>query len=102
MAFSKAELYEEEVRMMAEFARAFGHPARIETVIKLGKDGPCCVKDLAKLHPITGPSYSDHLEILRELGLVTYEVKYPYIYYEAVEENVEKAKKYLKALLESL
>ena|SRR5687767_15997804 len=102
MAFSKANLYDKEVQIMADYMRGFGHPARIETVIKLGKDGPCCVKDLAKLHPITGPSYSDHLEILRELGLVTYEEKYPYIYYEAVEENVEKAKRYLKALLESL
>ena len=102
MAFSKAKLYDEEDQIIAGFFKAFAHPARIKIIRKLCKEGPCCVEELAKTHPISGPALSDHLEILRETELVKYRVKYPYIIYSVVGKNITLAEKYFKSFFDSL
>lgn len=102
MAFSKAKLYDEEDQIIAGFFKAFSHPARIKIIRKLCKDGPCRVDELAKSHPVSGPTVSDHLEILRETQLVRYLEKYPYTFYSIDLENLKVAQKYFNSFFESL
>ena len=95
-AFSKAPLYNEEDRITSEFFFALSHPARLQILRQLIKDGPTKVHILQKNHPISQPSMSQHLEILRKVKLVNYKEKYPYTIYSVNGKYLTLAETYLK------
>lgn len=81
MAFSRAYLYARHDQKTSHFAKAICHPARLNILRKLYLDGPCTVEALKKQQPLSQPSISQHLKILRELDLVTFKEVCPYTYY---------------------
>ena len=95
-AFSKAPLYDEEDRITSEFAFALSHPARLRIIRQLATYGPSNVHSLQKKHPISQPSLSQHLEILRNAGLVNCKEKFPYTIYSLNGKNLTLAETYLK------
>ncbi len=95
MAFSKYFLYNQEVQLISGFARALGFPGRLEILLKLQSEGPLCVQEIAKGHPISMESLSNHLKILREAQLVIAVERFPYTFYSVHEENMKKAKEAL-------
>lgn len=95
MAFSKHHLYNPIDQITAENAHAFGHAARILVIKQLVIQGPSTVQLLSMDHPIHRESLSEHLKILRLLGLVEWEESYPYTIYSAHLENLKKACNYL-------
>ncbi|MDQ3015464.1 MAG: metalloregulator ArsR/SmtB family transcription factor [Bacteroidota bacterium] len=102
MAFSKAHLYGQSELLTSGFAKAFSHPARLKILSKLIHEGPCTVQYLAKLHPISQPAISQHLENLRVLGLVTFREVFPYTFYSVNKRNLRKGELLIKAYLDSL
>jgi len=99
MAVSKQNLYDSIAQITSGYARALGHPARLLILENLEKDGPSCVQIIAQYHPISPEALSDHLKILREVQLVSWEERFPYTFYSLNERNMAKAKELLNAYL---
>ena len=92
MAFSKHHLYPQDAQIVSGFAKALGFPGRIEILLQLQAEGPISVQPLAKGHPISQETLSQHLKILREAQLVIAEERFPYTFYQVHESNLVKAK----------
>ena len=60
---------DEITRLQAEVLRVLAHPARIEILHRLA-DGPLEVSRLARAIGATQPNASQHLAVLRAVGLV--------------------------------
>lgn len=88
MAFSKSDQYLEELHLLSEFMKAFGHSARLEIIEQLCQDGICNVDELYRNHPIARSTFSGHLEILRDTHLVTWEERFPFTYYRVNLEMI--------------
>ena len=86
MAFSRAVLYEQQLQQCALYAKAISHPEGIAIIKLLKKNGTSSVNRIAMNSPLHLNTVSQHLSILRKTGLVTYEEKFPHIYYSINEE----------------
>lgn len=95
MAFPKRSLYKKESQIISGFARALCYPGRIEILMLLETEGPLRVEAIAKGHPISKETLSQHLKILREVQLIIADERYPYTFYRIHEENMIKAKEAL-------
>lgn len=102
MAFTKAHLYEENDRLTSYFAMNIGHPARICILRKLHTSGSCIVEELMHAHPLSQPSISQHLKILRKAHLVDFVEIFPHTYYSINKKNYKKFKSQLKGFLKSM
>ena len=100
MAFSKHHLYNQADQMIAGYAHAFGHAARIVILKQLVVMGPSTVQVIASYHPIHKESLSGHIKILRYYGLVEWRESFPFTIYSAHYENIKKACKCLSDYLE--
>lgn len=95
MAFSKQHLYQQQSQLASGFFKALSYSGRLEILFKLYTDGPLCVQDIAKDHPISREALSGHLKILRTAGLVIAEERFPYTFYSIDEKNMDKAEEVL-------
>ena len=102
MAFSKHFLYPPEIQLTSQFAFAYSYPGRLEILLKLQSEGPLCVKDIAKGHPISLETFSGHLKILSRAHLIIPEERYPYTFYHNHETNVKKSEEVLNAFFQKL
>ncbi|HZV69189.1 MAG TPA: hypothetical protein VFG10_06575 [Saprospiraceae bacterium] len=91
MAFSKHHLYNPTDQILAGYAHAFGHAARILIVKQLITMGSGTVQVIAEDHPIHKESLSGHLKILRHFDLVEWRESFPYTIYSPHYENLMKA-----------
>ncbi|SDT62786.1 DNA-binding transcriptional regulator, ArsR family [Actinoplanes derwentensis] len=66
--------------------KALGDPVRLRllSMIASATDGEICVCDLSEAFPLTGPTISHHLRILREAGLVHGSRRGTWVYYRAI------------------
>ncbi len=101
MAFSKSTLYPTADHITAGYAKALSHPARLGILNKLLHEGPLCVQKIAEGHPICMETLSDHLKILRETHLITWEERFPYTFYTLNKTNMKNALNYLMEFLSS-
>jgi len=102
MAFPRSHLYNDRDQKTSFFFKALGHPARLKIIRKLKRDGPCTVNVLHKWHPISLPSLSQHIGILRRAHILDFKEKYPYTYYSLNPKNYQKVKHILKSFLEEM
>jgi len=102
MAFSKADRYRQECRDIHYYLRAILHPARQEIIKKLRRSGECKVKDLSKNHPISKPTISDHLKLLRKAGIIDPREEYPYTYYTLNAKKLKEIKKTVTKFFDDL
>ena len=96
MAFSKAEEFEEKDILAARFAKALSHPARIAIVRLLANHNACCY--CGEL-PIAQSTISQHLKVLKDVGLIDGEIAPPKVCYRINRENLLLAKKLFSELL---
>jgi ArsR family transcriptional regulator, arsenate/arsenite/antimonite-responsive transcriptional repressor len=100
MAFSKAEEFEEKDILAARFAKALSHPARIAIVRLLANHNACCYcGDLTTELPIAQSTISQHLKVLKDVGLIDGEIAPPKVCYRINRENLLLAKKLFSELL---
>lgn len=66
--------------------KALGDPVRLRllSMIASADEGEICVCELSEAFPLTGPTISHHLRILREAGLVHGARRGTWVYYRAV------------------
>jgi len=76
---------------LAVFAKALGHPARIEIMKFLAKQKTCYFGEIHEELPIAKATVSQHLAALKEAGLIQGEIETPKVKYCINRENWECA-----------
>jgi DNA-binding transcriptional ArsR family regulator len=92
MAFSKAEHFEEQEIILARYAKALSHPARVAILRFLSKQDCCYCGDIVEIFPIAQSTVSQHLKELKNAGLIQGEINPPKVRYCIEPENYAKAK----------
>jgi DNA-binding transcriptional ArsR family regulator len=84
--------YDEDLKQIARYAKALGHPTRLLILKHLDKQSCCFTGDLVDVLPIAQSTVSQHLKELKDAGLIQGEVNPPKIKYCINKENWRKAK----------
>ncbi len=66
---------------LAAFAKALGHPARVQIVRLLTRRTACVCGDIVAELPLAQSTVSQHLKVLKEAGLIRGEVDGPRVCY---------------------
>jgi ArsR family transcriptional regulator, arsenate/arsenite/antimonite-responsive transcriptional repressor len=86
--------------VMAQFAKALSHPARVYILRELsGLNGCCTSGEFFENLPLARSTLSQHLKELKLAGLIKGQINPPYIKYCIDKENWELAKQYFSELL---
>jgi predicted transcriptional regulator len=97
---SKTDYFTKEQEQAARFAKALGHPVRI-AILQLLHTQTCCYHgDMAEELPIAKSTISQHLNELKDAGLIQGEINPPTVKYCINNENWALAKKLLNQILE--
>jgi ArsR family transcriptional regulator len=79
--------------------RALGDPTRLEIYrLIAAQPGPICVCDVVDRFPVSQPTISHHLKVLREAGLVTVSRRGVWAYYAADPRGLARLRGWLDAL----
>jgi ArsR family transcriptional regulator, arsenate/arsenite/antimonite-responsive transcriptional repressor len=81
------EKYNEKDVLLARFAKALGHPARVQIVKFLASQEDCFCGNIVDYVPLSQSTVSQHLKELKEAGLITGRYQAPKIYYCINKEN---------------
>lgn len=86
--------YTEKQLLIAKFAKAMSHPARVFILERLSELNGCCTSgEMIGDVPIARSTLSSHLKELKISGLIQGEIKPPFIKYCINRENWEIARK---------
>jgi ArsR family transcriptional regulator, arsenate/arsenite/antimonite-responsive transcriptional repressor len=85
--------YSEEEKLIAMYAKAMGHPARIAIMNYLASLDCCFFGDIFEVLPIAKATVSQHLTELKNAGLIQGTIESPKVKYCINVENWIKAKK---------
>ena len=75
MGLSSHQKFTIEQNKLADFAKAFGHPARIAIMQHLIKVDACVCGDLVDVLPLSQSTVSQHLKELKKAGVIKGEVE---------------------------
>ena len=81
-----------DTEQLARFAKAMGHPTRIEILCYLASMDSCFFGDIHNELPIAKATVSQHLKELKDAGLIQGEIETPKVRYCINKENLEKAR----------
>ena len=88
---SKKELTADQ-EQLARFAKALGHPIRIAILEMLANQSCCYHGDMSEVLPIAKSTLSQHLNELKDAGLIQGTITLPTVKYCINKENWNKAK----------
>ena len=91
MAFHKTRPYPILKQKASFYARAFGHPERLEILLFLRGRPYATVSEIVERSPLSLPTVSQHLKYLRDSGLVEPIKDYPYVRYIINEPSFQHA-----------
>lgn len=80
-----------DTETLARFAKAMGHPTRIEILKFLASLDSCYFGDIHNELPIAKATVSQHLKELKEAGLIQGEIETPKVKYCIRMENWKQA-----------
>jgi len=100
MEKEKYKLSVEDQEMASRFAKALGHPTRIEILVFLANQDSCFFGDIHDILPIAKSTVSQHLKELKDAGLIQGEIEAPKVRYCIHKENWEKARKLFSNLFD--
>lgn len=80
-----------DTETLARFAKAMGHPTRIEILRFLASMDSCYFGDIHNELPIAKATVSQHLKELKDAGLIQGEIETPKVKYCIHTENWAKA-----------
>jgi ArsR family transcriptional regulator len=83
---------------LAEFAKAIGHPTRVQILRILVRKSGCVCGDIVDELPLAQSTVSQHLKVLKECGLIRGDVDGPRVCYCIEPRSLRR----LKALIGSL
>jgi len=79
--------YEVDEIQLSNFAKALGHPVRIQIMKILINQSCCYTGDLTEIIPLAQSTISQHLKALKEAGLIQGEILPPKVKYCLNKEN---------------
>lgn len=92
-------VYNEEDVQLAAFAKAMGHPVRIQILRLLTHQACCYTGDLTDQIPLAQSTISQHLKALKEAGLIQGEIVPPKVKYCLNVSNWELAKQLFVSMI---
>ena len=95
----KIKYFTKEQEQTARFAKALGHPVRIAILQLLNYQTCCFHGDMAEELPIAKSTLSQHLNALKEAGLIQGDITPPTVKYCINRENWNLAKMLLNEVL---
>jgi ArsR family transcriptional regulator len=98
----KKRAFDLELSGIAERAHAFAHPARIAILRKLAQETSCICGEIVEVMPLSQSTVSQHLKVLKQVGLIKGEVDGPHSYYCVNYEALAEFRVQIEALLERL
>lgn len=66
---------------LAAFAKAIGHPVRVQILRLLARQSACVCGDIVDEIPLAQSTVSQHLKVLKDVGLIRGEVDGPRVCY---------------------
>ncbi len=102
MGVTKSDNFSIEQNQIAEFAKAFAHPARVAIIQHLLETQTCICNDLVKVLPLSQSTISQHLNELKRIGLIKGAIDGPKVCYCIDLDVWERAKGLLRNILESI
>jgi Predicted transcriptional regulators len=87
---------------LARFAKAMGHPTRIEILRFLASMDSCYFGDIHNELPIAKATVSQHLKELKDAGLIHGEIETPKVKYCIHIENWAKAKEMFQTFFQDI
>jgi DNA-binding transcriptional ArsR family regulator len=96
MASAKKEKYSREDIKLARYAKALAHPARIAILRHLASLDNCCFNEISKELPLADSTVSQHMNELKDAGLIQGNFEPPRVQYCINAENWKQARKYFK------
>jgi ArsR family transcriptional regulator len=91
-------MYQKVFRQHAELLKALANPKRLE-VVQLLKQGSLTVSDMERMLGLAQANLSQHLMVLRRLGVVRAERRGKEKYYHLAHQNFAKASDLLRGVL---
>ena len=70
MAFSKKAAFQADEIILAEFAKAMSHPARVAILKVVAERQSCICGEIVDVLPLAQSTVSQHLKELKEVGLI--------------------------------
>lgn len=77
---------------LARLARAIGHPARVAILRQLIAQGESCCGDVVRRLSLAQSTVSQHLQVLKDAGLIRGEIDPPRVCYCVAPETVSRLK----------
>lgn len=98
---SKKELTKEQ-EQIARFAKALGHPIRVAILQMLASQQCCYHGDMSEILPVAKSTLSQHLNELKDAGLIQGEINLPSVKYCINKGNWTLAKKLLGGFIDEV
>lgn len=95
----KKDYFSADQKQMARFAKALGHPVRIAILELLDTQSCCYHGDMAEELPIAKSTLSQHLNELKDAGLIQGDITPPTVKYCINKDNWLLAKKLFVSFL---
>ena len=83
-----SEVKERELIEKAELLKVLGHPERL-AIILLTIDREMCVKELVEILGISQPKVSQHVGLMKELGILSFRKEGTRVLYRTTNETVK-------------
>jgi ArsR family transcriptional regulator len=99
MENAKKDYFTDHQTDLARFSKALGHPVRIAILQLLNSQSCCYHGDMAEELPIAKSTLSQHLNELKDAGLIQGTITPPTVKYCINRENWELAKSLMNELL---
>ena len=102
MAFHKKEIFSKKEQELAEFSKAFSHPARIAILKVLGQKMECNCNEIVASLPLAQSTVSQHLKELMNAGLIEGTIDGPRSCYCINWKAFEKYNREMNSMFERL
>jgi len=96
------EKFSKESEQLARFAKALGHPVRVSILQMLAKQTCCYHGDMSEVLPVAKSTLSQHLNELKEAGLIQGKFTPPTVKYCINEKNWQTIKSLFETFLKEI
>jgi DNA-binding transcriptional ArsR family regulator len=90
----------EDQKKLARYSKAMGHPTRMFILELLSRQSCCYSGDLSEVLPIAKSTLSQHLQELKDAGLIQGQIEAPKIKYCLNRDNWQEAKSLMKKIFD--
>ena len=97
MTYAKTDAFDSELQYIAKIAKAFSHPARLAIIKYLAECNSCISGDIANELPLSRTTVSQHLQELKNIGLIEGEIDGVKICYCLNQKNIIEARDKIEA-----